>query len=198
MANLKNITDLPVAESAEGLNLIVNDSGAAKQIAASAVGAQADWSVTDTASPAYILNKPEVVQVDWNQNDETASDYVKNRPFYETDDGEVVKLDSKYLPDDIGYSPIVVHVSYETDIYSAVYEDDYTFEEIYNAALSGRLICIEKFTNVSGDDPVYLISTCPDIYVRENSSGSIKYVWAIGRSCGYCWSADEFYSTDDC
>ena len=38
MANLKNIADLPVAESAEGLNLIVNDNGAAKQIAASAVG----------------------------------------------------------------------------------------------------------------------------------------------------------------
>ena len=38
MINLKNITELPVAESAEGLNLIVNDNGAAKQIAASAVG----------------------------------------------------------------------------------------------------------------------------------------------------------------
>lgn len=38
MANLKNITDVPVAESAEGLNLIVNDNGVAKQIPASAVG----------------------------------------------------------------------------------------------------------------------------------------------------------------
>lgn len=38
MAKLKNITDLPVAESAEGLNLIVNDNGAAKQIAANVVG----------------------------------------------------------------------------------------------------------------------------------------------------------------
>lgn len=58
MANLKNITDLPVAESAEGLNLIVNDNGAAKQIAASAVGAQADWAETDETSPAFIKNKP--------------------------------------------------------------------------------------------------------------------------------------------
>lgn len=58
MANLKNITDLPVAESAEGLNLIVNDNGSAKQIAASAVGAQADWAVTDENSPAFIKNKP--------------------------------------------------------------------------------------------------------------------------------------------
>lgn len=38
MANFKNITDLPIAESAEGINLIVNDNGSAKQIAASAVG----------------------------------------------------------------------------------------------------------------------------------------------------------------
>jgi hypothetical protein len=58
MANLKNITDLPVVESAEGLNLIVNDNGSAKQIAASAVGAQADWAETDETSPAFVKNKP--------------------------------------------------------------------------------------------------------------------------------------------
>lgn len=34
MVNLKNITDVPMAESAEGLNLIVNDNGVAKQIPA--------------------------------------------------------------------------------------------------------------------------------------------------------------------
>lgn len=43
MANLKNIVDLPVAESAEGLNLIVNDNGSAKQIAASEVGVKS-WN----------------------------------------------------------------------------------------------------------------------------------------------------------
>jgi hypothetical protein len=58
MANLKSITELPVAESAEGLNLIVNDNGSAKQIAASAVGAQADWAETNENSPAFIKNKP--------------------------------------------------------------------------------------------------------------------------------------------
>lgn len=73
MANLKNITELPVAESAEGLNLIVNDNGAAKQIAASAVGAQADWAETDENSPAFVKNKPVEewdldikVEVTWN------------------------------------------------------------------------------------------------------------------------------------
>lgn len=72
MANLKSITELPVVESAENLNLIVNDNGAAKQIPASAVGAQADW----------------------NQNDETAADYVKNRPFYE----DVTVIEESILP----------------------------------------------------------------------------------------------------
>lgn len=42
MANLKRIAELPVAESADGLNLIVNDNGSAKQIAASVVGIQLD------------------------------------------------------------------------------------------------------------------------------------------------------------
>lgn len=61
MANLKNITDLPMAESAEGINLIVNDNGSAKQIAASAVGGaqgvQADWSIEDESNPAFIKNR---------------------------------------------------------------------------------------------------------------------------------------------
>ena len=41
------------------------------------------------------------VQSDWSENDKTSDSYVKNRPFYETDNGEVVKLDEKYLPDSI-------------------------------------------------------------------------------------------------
>lgn len=38
MANLKNITELPVAESADGLNLVCHENGVAKQIPASAIG----------------------------------------------------------------------------------------------------------------------------------------------------------------
>ena len=92
MANLKNIVDLPVAESAEGLNLIVNDNGAAKQIAAHEVGAQADFAVTDENSPAFIKNKPAVVKsVNGAQPDEngnvqidTVSSWndLKDKPFY--------------------------------------------------------------------------------------------------------------------
>lgn len=67
MANLRNITELPLAESAEGLNLIVNDGGSAKQIAASAVGAQADWAETDETNPAFIKNKPHrELKYEWN------------------------------------------------------------------------------------------------------------------------------------
>lgn len=35
-------------------------------------------------------------------NDNISWNDLKDKPFYETDDGEVVKLDAKYLPDDIG------------------------------------------------------------------------------------------------
>ena len=82
MANLKNITELPVAESAEGLNLIVNDNGSAKQIAASAVGAQADWAVNDETSPAFIKNKPGYAQADWEETDESSASYIRNKTHY--------------------------------------------------------------------------------------------------------------------
>ena len=101
MANLKNITELPVAESADGLNLIVNDNGVAKQIAASEVGAQADWNVMDEHSPAFIKNKPvdnNVKSVNGVKPDEsgnvtmniaTSWNDLTDKPFYD-DRGEVV------------------------------------------------------------------------------------------------------------
>lgn len=83
MANLKNITELPLAESAEGLNLIVNDNGSAKQIAASAVGAQADFAITDETNPGFIKNKPEVAQADWAETDANSPAFIKNKPHRE-------------------------------------------------------------------------------------------------------------------
>ena len=50
MANLKNITELPVAESADGLNLIVNDNGTAKQIAASSFNPKTDFIALENNS----------------------------------------------------------------------------------------------------------------------------------------------------
>lgn len=75
MANLKNITELPVAESADGLNLIVNDNGAAKQIAVNAINTQTDW----------------------NQNDPSALNYVKNRPFWTDDPKETVLVEEQII-----------------------------------------------------------------------------------------------------
>lgn len=60
MVNLKNITQLPVAESVDGLNLVANDNGTAKQIPVSSVGSQTDWNETNESSPAFIKNKPEI------------------------------------------------------------------------------------------------------------------------------------------
>jgi hypothetical protein len=78
MANVKNITELPLAESAEGLNLIVNDGGSAKQIAASAVGAQADWSETNENSSAFIKNKPEIAEKPFNIDRELVITFTKD------------------------------------------------------------------------------------------------------------------------
>lgn len=108
MANLKNIAELPVADSADGLNLIVNDNGAAKQIAASAVGAQADWDVTDDTNPAFIANKPTIpaaqVQADWNVSDENNVAFIKNKP----DINSVYVIDSEaYTYGDDGLDAIL-------------------------------------------------------------------------------------------
>lgn len=58
MKNLRDITELPLAESASNLNLIVNDNGTAKQIPAGLVGAQSDYNENDVNSPAFIKNRP--------------------------------------------------------------------------------------------------------------------------------------------
>jgi hypothetical protein len=50
---------------------------------------QSDWNETDPTSPAYIVNKPEVlaqIPSDWTQTNSKAADYIKNKPFGEEDD----------------------------------------------------------------------------------------------------------------
>lgn len=81
MANLKKISELSTATSTSGLKLLVNDNGVAKQIAASSVGAQADWSVTSSSNPAYIKNKPSIVQADWSETNSYNMAYIKNKPY---------------------------------------------------------------------------------------------------------------------
>lgn len=74
MANLKNIADLPLVTSANGVNLLINDNGLAKQIAASAVGAQANWDTTDSSAPSFILNKPNYSPLVLNAETDYTSD----------------------------------------------------------------------------------------------------------------------------
>lgn len=88
MANLKHITKLPVAESAENVNLIIDDAGSAKRIPAHKVSAQADWDEEDTTSPAYILNKPNI------SSGGGGSVYVYNASGYPTVNVVEIELDS--------------------------------------------------------------------------------------------------------
>lgn len=41
---------------------------------------QADFLQSDSTSPAYIKNKPQVVQSDFQQSDSTSPAYIKNKP----------------------------------------------------------------------------------------------------------------------
>lgn len=82
MLNLKNITDLPVADSIEGLNLIANDNGSAKQIPASSVG---KVKTVNGVNPDESGN----VQID------TASSWndLKDKPFYDARQTVVIEWD---------------------------------------------------------------------------------------------------------
>lgn len=105
MSNLKSITDLPLATSPEGLNLIVNDGGAAKQIAASAVGAQADWAETNENSPSFIKNKPVeewdldlTITITWNTETSAANDPVINAAEGYSYDAFTAKINTGEIP----------------------------------------------------------------------------------------------------
>lgn len=62
MSNLKSITELPVVESTEGVNVIVNDNGSAKQIPIKAVGVTSWNGLND--KPFYEEVKTTAVFVD--------------------------------------------------------------------------------------------------------------------------------------
>lgn len=82
MANLKNITDLPMAESTEGLNLIVNDNGAAKQIAADKVGRVKSVNGAEPDDNGNVeIEIPEEFSGSWND--------LIDRPFYAEEPVEV-------------------------------------------------------------------------------------------------------------
>lgn len=71
MANLKNITELPVAQSTEDLMLIANENGNAKQIPVRNIMHQADLKEEDENSPAFVKGQPKKeLMYEWNFNPE--------------------------------------------------------------------------------------------------------------------------------
>lgn len=96
MANLKNITDLPMAESTEGLNLIVNDNGAAKQIAADKVGRVKSVNGAEPDDNGNVeIEIPEEFSGSWND--------LTDKPFYTEEEPvevEVVAETTVTIPQD--------------------------------------------------------------------------------------------------
>lgn len=173
MANLKNIVNLPVVESAEGLNLIVNDNGAAKQIAASAVGARADWNETDVSNPAFIKNKPSKELVyEWNFS---TDDEVYE--MYENVNEDLSWMTRKQ--DDVGFEIVAELYAFNFDFneeyqqHNFIYLEDtfatvssadspyydrcinipsYDFSYVYKEALQGAVYGQERFIEYPIDD----------------------------------------------
>ena len=50
---------------------------------------QSDWSVTDSASLAFIKNKPSWTQSDWDVTDSSSFAYIKNKPSWTQSDWDV-------------------------------------------------------------------------------------------------------------
>lgn len=82
--SVKNINNLPVLNAITGEEkVILSAGGQAKSVPAKLIGQQADWAETDTESPAFVKNKPEIpeqLQADWSQTDTEAKDFIKNKP----------------------------------------------------------------------------------------------------------------------
>ena len=62
----KKLSDVPLVESAETPNLLIEEAGDIKKIPASnlvTTQTKADWAETDPNSSAFILNKPDLSQI---------------------------------------------------------------------------------------------------------------------------------------
>lgn len=85
----QDLTDEQKAQARENIGAAAEGGGGTQ--------VQANWNETDTASPAYIQNKPTIpaaqVQSDWNQSDNTAVDYIKNKPSIPYDLTDIYRLE---------------------------------------------------------------------------------------------------------
>lgn len=143
MANLKNITELPIAESADGVNLIVNDHGVAKQIPSGAVGAQPDWAETDNKSPAFIKNKPSKELIyEWNFS---AEDEVYE--VYENVDADLSWL-TRYQ-DGVSFEIITENYAYQYDYNDENGEHNRTYlQDITSICSSTEIPYFSRYVNL--------------------------------------------------
>ena len=128
MASLKNIAELPVAESAEGLNLIVHDNGVAKQIPVDMVGSSktnsADKTVViDYGKPVHIPVPGEVEVVSGDVTYEDGNVVFTPTKFMDYIEHITLKVDGNDYKIDIVPAPIMY---YETDFAEGVFK--YTLE----------------------------------------------------------------------
>ena len=109
MANLKNITELPLAEYADNLNFIVNDNGSVKQITANSISVGNNAGVDNNVSTANL--KTLIL-------DATLSDYYGGNPEAGDEALEAIKAGRQILvrvPNASGdnyvatYSPIYMY-----------------------------------------------------------------------------------------
>jgi hypothetical protein len=169
MNNLKSVTNLPFAESAEGLNLIVNDSGAAKQIAASAVGAQADWNEVDETKPSFIQNKPTKLG-GYNR------ELVYEKHFAAEDD---VRQALEFLADMSSYFVDGVEMCAEVEYYAWNNDQNYPLADHF---CMSKLTQYDKFMNVYGN--LGQIVNCDMIKLEFWGGDPMEFSNDNGDSCG--------------
>lgn len=150
MANFKSITELPVTSSSNGVNLIINDNGAAKQIAASAVGAQADWAETNENSPAFIKNKPgssKELVYEWNPGiDEDGNPITDVGQFMQNIDDDMTWLTNKM--DDCDFEFVLTQYgSYEDDSENNVVDSNVETTLMFGSANGGGYLAFHKDMN---------------------------------------------------
>ena len=179
MNNLKSVTNLPFAESAEGLNLIVNDNGAAKQIAASAVGAQADWNEVDENSPSFIQNKPTKLG---GYNRELV--YEK---YFAPEDGSVDEIWEKFADASIFFED-GVEMCVEFELYA--YNESQDYAPIGDRFVMGKLVQCYKFINIRADLGQVCDFDCLDL--DSLFSNSFGFTNDEGEMCAISNYAEAF------
>ena len=139
---------------------------------------------TVTDLPFYSSNANENSNPDWNQNDEYQPDYIKNRTHYTDDDGEVHKLNAKYIPVDNDTIFIKETTNVISDAEAGLYAHGSNFTELLYAWDN---ICKNSLID-GGNDPT-------DYYLCDVNGGyNASYADIIGGVAGDLVIPENFKS----